>query len=255
MTDTGHDAQCADNPEEQVRRLYSQLALHPEKDFGWKKGKENAQSLGYDQTWLDRIPDAVWESSAAVGNPFAIGPIHAGETVVDLGCGAGADLCIAALMVGDAGRVVGIDLTPAMVEKARSNTALMNLRNAQVELGDIVKLPLSDNRVDVVISNGSINLSPHKPCVLREALRVLKPGGRLYVADMIRLDDQPMSECQSNDAAQSWANCVAGTLTKKCFEELLVDAGFVDVSFVGTTGYHTSPQTVGALFRARKVRH
>jgi arsenite methyltransferase len=252
MNDSNLGSSCDRNPVEQVRLLYTELAVHPEKDFGWKTGKENAKSLGYDQAWLDRIPDVVWESSAGVGNPFVIGPIHAGETVVDLGCGAGVDLCIASLMVGASGEVVGIDITPAMVEKARSNAALMNLHNAQVHLGDILKLPLSDASVDVVISNGAINLSQHKPCVLREALRVLKPGGRLYVADMIRVDDKPTTQCESKDATQSWANCVAGTISRNCFEKLLADAGFNQVSFVGTTGYHTSPQTVGSLFRATK---
>ena len=85
---------CAEPPEEQVRKLYSKLALHPEQDFGWMKGKENAKNLSYDQRMLDQIPDVVWESSAAVGNPFSAGPINKGETVVDLGCGSGADLCV-----------------------------------------------------------------------------------------------------------------------------------------------------------------
>lgn len=144
-----------ESPEEQVRQLYSQLALHPQQDFGWLKGKENAKNLGYDQKWLDQVPDTVWESAAAVGNPFSIGPIHLGETVVDLGCGAGADLCITALMVGNTGRVFGIDLTPAMVEKARSNIELMHLANVQVELGDFLNLPLEDNNVDVQWGNQS----------------------------------------------------------------------------------------------------
>src|SRR5665811_1124306 len=99
----------------------------------------------------------------------------------------------------------------------------------RVHLGDILKLPLPDASADVVLSNGAINLSQHKACVLREALRVLKPGGRLYVADMIRVDDKQMTDCQSNDATQSWANCVAGTITQKCFEMLLSDTGFDQV--------------------------
>jgi arsenite methyltransferase len=252
MTDTSYATPCGETPEDQIRQLYSKLALNPEQEFGWGKGKENAKSLGYDQRWLDQIPDAVWESSAAVGNPFAIGAIHSGESVVDLGCGAGADACIAALMVGASGRVVGIDLTPAMVEKARSNIALMHLSNAQVVLGDFVNLPLEDESVDVVLSNGAINLSPNKACVFREIMRVLKANGRVYLADMIRLDDPPAAKCGSKTAPQSWANCVAGTLTRDCLEKLLVDTGFQDVTFIEVTGYRTSPETEGALFRARK---
>jgi len=96
---------CAEKPENQIKRLYSQLALNPKQDFGWNKGKENAKQLGYDERMLAQIPDVVWESSAAVGNPFSAGPINKGETVVDLGCGAGADLCVAALLVGDTGNL------------------------------------------------------------------------------------------------------------------------------------------------------
>lgn len=252
MNDTSSDTSCNDTPEDQVRRLYSQLALYPEQEFGWMKGKGNAKTLGYDRKMLDQIPDVVWESSAAVGNPFSIGPIHLGETVVDLGCGAGVDLCVAALLVGETGKVFGIDLTPEMVEKARSNIALMHLRNAQVELGDFLNVPLEDKCVDVVISNGAINLSPKQPCVFREIMRVLKPNGRLYLADMIRSDSPSTAQCDSKGTTDSWANCVAGTLSKDCLERLIVEAGFQDVEFIKTTGYHTSPETEGALFRARK---
>jgi len=235
---------------EAVQELYSQLALNPEQEFGWNKGLENAQQLGYDLHLLAQMPQSVWESSAAVGNPFAIGPIHAGETVVDLGCGAGADLCIAALTVGEAGRVFGIDLTPAMVDKARSNLALMGLTNAEVACGDFLNLPLESNSVDVVISNGAINLSPKQSCVFREIVRVLKPEGRLYLADMICIE---ASECSSQATAESWANCVAGTLTGECLQKLMEEAGMQAVTFIRTTGYNTSPATVGALFRAIKM--
>lgn len=102
---------------EQIRALYNDLALHPEKDFGWGKGKENARYLGYNQNWLERFSASVWESAAAVGNPFSLGPIHPGETVLDFGCGAGADLCIAALLAGPTGHLIGFDLTPAMVKR------------------------------------------------------------------------------------------------------------------------------------------
>src|SRR5205823_6495168 len=96
------------------------------------KGMENARLLGYDRGWLERLPAAVWESAAAVGNPFGLGPIHPGETVVDLGCGAGADVCVAALLVGRRGRVIGLDVTPAMVEKARANAKLAGLPNVEI---------------------------------------------------------------------------------------------------------------------------
>ncbi len=252
MDDTSSLGRCSETPEDQIKRLYSRLALNPEQDFGWNKGKENAKQLGYDERMLDQISDVVWESSAAVGNPFSTGPINKGETVVDLGCGAGADLCVAALLVGDTGEVIGIDVTPAMVEKARSNIALMGFTNAKVELGDLLNLPLDENSVDVVISNGAINLSTKQACVFREIFRVLKPHGRLYLADMIRIDSSKSSSCQSDNSADSWANCVAGTLSKACLEKLISDTGFEDATFVKMTGYHTAPETEGAIFRATK---
>ena len=252
MDETKKQGPCSETPEAQIKRLYSQLALHPEHDFGWKKGKDNAKNLGYDEPMLDQIPDVVWESSAAVGNPFSAGPINKGEVVVDMGCGAGADLCVAALLVGDTGQVIGIDVTLEMVEKSRSNVTLMNLAHAKVELGDFLKLPLEESTADVVISNGAINLSPKQACVFREIFRVLKPLGRLYLADMIRLDTSQSSACQSDNNGDSWANCVAGTLSKAGLEKLISDAGFQDVTFIKTTGYHTSPETEGAIFRATK---
>jgi arsenite methyltransferase len=186
---------------EQIRTLYCDLALHPEKDFAWGKGQENARHLGYEQCWLERFSAAVWESAAAVGNPFSLGPIHPGETVLDFGCGAGADLCIAALLVGPTGRVIGFDLTPAMVQKARANAVRAGFANVIVYEADIAKVPLPDVCADIVISNGAINLLPDKTCALREAFRVLKLGGRIHIADMIR--DESAPRCESV-AGESW---------------------------------------------------
>jgi len=234
---------------EQIRALYSDLALHPEKDFGWGKGKENARYLGYDQNWLERFSASVWESAAAVGNPFSLGPIHPGETVLDFGCGAGADLCIAALLAGPTGRVIGFDLTPVMVKKARTNAVRAGLANVTVYEADMAKVPLPDACADVVISNGAINLLPDKACTLREAFRVLKLGGRLHLADMIR--DESAPQCESV-AGESWADCVGGTVTAGCFLQTLAEIGFVRAECVKTTAYRTSASTIGALFFAQK---
>src|SRR6266446_4790119 len=244
----GHDNGSCDLFE-QIRSLYSELALHPEKDFGWGKGKENARALGYNHDWLERLPDAVWESSSAVGNPFACGPIHPDETVIDLGCGAGADVCVAALLVGPCGVVVGVDVTPAMVQKARANTARARLANVRIYETDMANLPLPDSCADVVISNGAINLLPEKPCALKEAFRVLKLGGRFQIADMIR--DESIPQCEKVTGG-SWANCVGGTVTISCFLRMLADTGFVRATCVKTTGYRTSVSTIGALFFAEK---
>lgn len=239
----------SNNAIDQVRQLYTDLAQHPEKDFGWGKGKENARLLGYDPAWLHTLPDEVWASAAPVGNPFSLGRIGQGETVVDLGCGAGADLCIAALLVGTSGRVIGIDITPAMVERARKSAALIGARHVEVHEADMAQLPVDDGSVDVVIANGSINLSARKECVLKEIFRVLRPGGRLQFADMVR----DCSAQENNDSVgDSWADCVAGTLAPKQLVDLLRKTGFEGAEIVSFTGYRTAPTTIGALIRAKK---
>ena len=234
----------------QIRSLYTELALHPDKDFGWGKGKENARRLGYDPVWLERLPESVWQSAAAAGNPFDLGPIRAGETVLDLGCGAGADACIAALLVGSDGRVIGVDSTPAMVEKARGNAQLAGLTNVEVHQADITRLPLPDACIDVVISNAVINLALDKASVFDEINRVLRSGGRLQFADIVRSD-----ACRASTQAvteTSWADCVAGTIPAEDVLSLLRNAGFREVALVGLTAYKTSPSTIGATFRALK---
>src|SRR5579864_6464308 len=132
MTDTNKD-----NPIAAIQALYTQLAVDPPKDLGFGIGKESARGLGYDPHWLDNLPGLAWDASAPVGNPFSLGPIGPGETVVDLGCGAGADLCIAAVLVGDRGRAIGIDVTPAMIAKAQENARLLGLSNVQLHIADI----------------------------------------------------------------------------------------------------------------------
>jgi arsenite methyltransferase len=245
------DKDCSvENPLEQVRLLYTELAQYPENDFGWGKGKENARTLGYADEWLSHLPDIVWESAAAVGNPFSLGSIHAGETVIDIGCGAGADACIAAILVGKEGKVFGIDCTPAMIAKASENANASGFPQAVFQEAEMTELPLPDCTADVVISNGAINLTEDKDTVLAEAYRVLRPGGRLQIADMVRDTSTRNSACCSGE--ESWANCVSGTLEPNTFLSMLTKAGFVDVEQVCFTGYRTATSTTGALFKAIK---
>lgn len=250
MSEDGKSCCGAESPLDQIGSLYTDLALQPDKDFGWGKGKENARHLGYEAIWLERLPAPVWESAAAVGNPFSLGSIDALETVLDLGCGAGADTCIAALLVGARGQVVGVDVTGAMVEKARRNAQLAGLANVEIYEADMARIPLPDACIDVIISNGSINLALDKAAVFNEAYRVLRPGGRFQIADMIRSTAGCATAQVSAEA--SWANCVSGTLHAEHLLSLLTEAGFRDAQLVGLTDYKTSPSTIGAMFRAVK---
>jgi ubiquinone/menaquinone biosynthesis C-methylase UbiE len=240
-------SRCEKNVQAQLIALYTKLADNPDSEFGWSKGKTNARQLGYSDIWLDRLHDEVWESAAAVGNPFKLGEIVSGETVLDVGCGAGADACVAALLVGITGKVIGVDCTPAMINKAQRNAQLSEFENTEFYVTDINNLPIADNAVDVVISNGAINLSENKEKVFQELYRVLKSGGRLQIADMIRESDV----CSSSDAdSESWADCVQGTLPVIQLLEVISDAGFADVNLLELTGYKTSESTNGALISA-----
>jgi len=230
----------------QIQALYTELAKNPRKDFGWGNGKANARALGYADEWLHRLPDPVWESAAAVGNPFSVSPIEAGQIVVDLGCGAGADACVAALLVGDTGRVIGVDCTPAMIARARSNAATTGFTQIEFHEADMTTLPLPDSCTDVVISNGAVNLSKDKERVLAEAYRVLRPGGRLQIADMVKDPYAKEAECCAGE--ESWADCVSGTIDPDAFAALMVEAGFSNARLVAYTGYRTAANTIGALF-------
>ena len=240
---------CETNVQSQLIALYTRLADNPDSKFGWSKGKTNARQLGYSAAWLERLPDAVWESAAAVGNPFKLGEIVSGETVLDAGCGAGADVCVAALLVGNAGKVIGVDCTPAMINKAQKNAQRADLDNTEFYVTDINNLPIADSTVDVVISNGAINLSENKEKVFQELYRVLKSGGRLQIADMIRESDV-CSGSDSDSDSESWADCVQGTIRVTKLLDVISETGFTDVELLELTGYKTSESTNGALIRA-----
>lgn len=171
-----------------VQQRYANLARTPESERTFPIGPQSAKALGYPADEIDALSASVTESFAGVGHPFSLGRIERGQTVLDLGCGAGLDSFLAARQVGPSGKVIGVDLTAEMIDKARRNAGALGLANVEFRLGDLESLPVPSGTVDVAISNGVFNLCPHKPRVLAEALRVLRPGGRLLMTDVILED-------------------------------------------------------------------
>jgi arsenite methyltransferase len=188
------------------------------------------------------------EASLGCGVPTAVADLHEGETVLDLGSGAGADVLISARRVGPTGRAIGIDMTDEMLELARANAADAGVENAEFLKGYIEELPLEDESVDVVISNCVINLSADKRKVIAEVARVLRPGGRFAVSDVIA--DPDMDEATRADMAQ-WTGCVAGALTREEFESALAGAGLTGIQIEETHRVHEHASS--AIVRARKA--
>jgi arsenite methyltransferase len=170
---------------EEIRRTYADVSTDPDREFIFPTGRAWAQDLGYPEPELSRVPDATVESFAGVANHWLLGPIESGSVVLDLGCGAGTDLLIAAQMTGPTGRVIGVDMTASMLDRARTSADEMGLGNVELHEGLIEAVPLEDASVDVVISNGVIDLVPDKDAVFDEIDRVLRPGGRLQLADVV----------------------------------------------------------------------
>jgi SAM-dependent methyltransferase len=176
-----------------IRAEYQEVAESPEKGFHFHTGRPLARLLGYQDAWMDGIPEASIESFAGTGNPFSLGELQAGESVVDVGCGAGIDSLIGAKMVGPEGQVVGVDMTPAMLYKAQGAAAESGLENVQFRQGYGEALPVPDGWADVVISNGVLNLMPDKAAGLGEMARVLKQNGRLQIGDILVQKAVPIS--------------------------------------------------------------
>ncbi len=187
--------------------------------------KEFAKSIGYSEKELAAIPDAA-NLALSCGNPTALAGLKKGEAVLDLGSGAGFDCFLAASMVGPGGRVIGVDMTPEMVEKARDNAKKNGVENCEFRLGEIENLPLGDSSVDVVISNCVINLSSDKPRVFREIHRVLKPGGRIAISDIALRKELPRGIRESIEA---YVGCVAGAILVDEYEKMISAAGLRDV--------------------------
>jgi arsenite methyltransferase len=190
-----------------------------------------SKAIGYTEEEITSVPEGS-NLGLGCGNPVALASLVEGETVLDLGSGAGFDCFLAANRVGERGKVIGVDMTPEMIEKARENAQMSNCANVEFRLGEIENLPAADNSVDVVISNCVINLSPDKKRVFGEAFRVLKPGGRLMVSDIVLLKDLP-DFIKSSVAA--YVGCVSGAMMKDEYTEAIKGAGFQEVKILDET--------------------
>ncbi len=168
-----------------IREKYLKVAKNPEGQFKYPTGKKGLKALHYDKTLIDKLPDAVAATYCGVGNPFSLGKINTGEQVLDIGCGAGVDTILASMMAGPTGNVVGVDIVPEMLQQAENNLMMTDLKNVSFKKTSGEKLPYPVDTFDAVISNGVINLIPDKEAALTEIIRVLKPGGRLMMADQV----------------------------------------------------------------------
>ena len=192
-----------------------------------------SRDIGYSEEELKTVPEGA-NLGLGCGNPLALSSLREGETVLDLGSGAGFDCFLAASRVGTSGRVIGVDMTPEMIEKARENARKANYENVEFRLGEIEKLPVADGSVDLIISNCVINLSPDKGKVFQEAFRVLKPGGRVMISDIVLLRDLPNF---IRESVQAYVGCVSGAIKKNEYLQKMEAAGFQDVRIMNEMSF------------------
>ncbi len=219
--------------EAKVKEMYRLVAEEPHGSYHFEMGRRLAEQLGYDRDLLDRVPGGAVDSFAGVGYVFGLAQLVEGERVIDLGSGSGMDACYAAQLVGPRGRVVGIDFTPQQLDRARRLATDAGLDQVEFREGRIESIPAADETFDCVLSNGVINLSPDKSRVFSEAARVLRPGGRLAIADIVterQLKDSIVSD------ADLWAACIGGASQEDSFLAAIESAGLT-VTAMWRNGY------------------
>jgi len=193
-----------------------------------------AKKIGYSNEELQDLPDSVTRTVAGCGNPTALADLKEGEVVLDLGSGGGIDAFLAAKKVGPKGKVIGVDMTEEMIRLAKKNAEKMKTENVEFRLGEIEKLPVEDGIVDIIISNCVINLSPDKDKVFSEAFRVLKPGGRILISDIVTQGELPN---EVREDPEMWAGCIAGALDEKDYLQKIMNAGFEKVEVIGRNDF------------------
>ncbi len=220
-----------------VRRMYTDVATVPERGFHFPTGRTACEFVGYPAEQLDAVPAAALESFAGVGYPFAAAVIGQGDTVLDIGSGAGTDSLIASALVGAAGRVIALDMTDAMRAKLSDNAKAAGAVNIEILEGNAEDLPLPNGCVDVVTTNGVLNLVPDKPRAIREIARVLVSGGRLQLADVV-VESLPSEACRARP--ELWAECVVGATTVASYLSEFTAAGLRDIEVCGRVDYFSA---------------
>ena len=226
-----------------VRAMYTALATSPEQEFHFPSGRRACEYLGYPAALLDALPPAALESFAGVGYPFAAGVIAPGNVVLDIGSGSGTDALIASRLVGPSGKVVALDVTDAMRRKLETNAAQAGVTNIEVVAGNAEDIPLPDESVSVVTTNGVINLVPDKAAAIAEMYRVLRPGGRVQMADIV-VESLPSAACRAQP--QLWAECIVGATSEAEYDALFQVAGFGALAVLSRHDYFAasrSPET------------
>ena len=217
-----------------VQAMYTAVATTPDRGFHFPTGRAACEFVGYPAEQLDALPATAVESFAGVGYPFAARAIDSGHVVLDVGSGSGTDVLIASQLVGPTGRVYALDMTEAMRAKLRANLDRAGVKNVKILDANAESIPLPSESVDVVTSNGVLNLVPDKPKAVGEIFRVLQRGGRVQIADIVLTSD-PSDACRSQPAL--WAECIVGATTEPAFLELFRTAGFADVELLSHLDY------------------
>jgi SAM-dependent methyltransferase len=226
-----------------VQAMYTALATSPEQDFHFPSGRRACEYLGYPAALLDALPPAAVESFAGVGYPFAASVIAQGDVVLDIGSGSGTDALIASRLVGPSGKVVALDVTDAMRRKLETNAVQAGVTNIEVLSGNAEDIPVPDGSVSVVTTNGVINLVPDKAAAIAEMYRVLRPGGRVQMADIV-VESLPSAACRAQP--KLWAECIVGATSEAEYDALFRGAGFGALEVVSRQDYFAasrSPET------------
>ncbi len=230
---------------EEVRKTYAKVAQSTGSCCDPGTRSDYAKSLGYS---VDAFPDSVTESFAGCGNPTALASLKEGEVVLDLGSGAGLDVFMAAQQVGKTGRVIGVDMTPDMIEKAKKNAEKLGLNNVEFRFGDIEALPVDAESVDVIISNCVINLAPDKAKVFQEAFRVLRTGGRMLISDIVLEATLPQ---ETRDEVASYTSCLGGAILKEEYLQSIRDAGFTNVRIISEASFNIATSAKIEAFKPK----